>query len=404
MNYPPFPIPKGTLPIPDGEIDHRSAVDIVASLKTYAAPTASEKNVWAYWHTGWDSMPPWCQRNVIDWVRRLGPSWTVRVLDSVEDSPMNVTRFIGREFLPDAFNTRTMTGRYMATHSADLIRLPLLLLYGGVWMDVGIILIRNLDDIWNILADPSSPYEFAAFAFECRPGKLSVINPWLAARKGCALVKRWHDTFVHVWGTSTECTNLSQHPLLCHLEPYQVGGSSHKPIDKDKISGEVAKLMDYGTQVLCLERLRDLVDASDGWNGRDYLDKKAYLLPGLTEMWYYQLSTKFLGTKQFELLNTRYDAPESERSEAENYVQDLLSNTMLLKLCHGAGVMQSNLADIWDDPKQRGADSAPGTFAEFLRWGSVHLSQTRELLPTKLTPLSHEPYHAHMFDPFEHRK
>lgn len=52
MVYPSFPIPKDTTLIPDEELDLRSDAEIVSSLKIYYEPNSSEKNVWAYWHTG----------------------------------------------------------------------------------------------------------------------------------------------------------------------------------------------------------------------------------------------------------------------------------------------------------------------------------------------------------------
>jgi hypothetical protein len=52
--------------------DSRSDEQVLASLSEYKAVT-SEKNVWAYWHSGLNNMPKWNQRNVIDWVRILGP-------------------------------------------------------------------------------------------------------------------------------------------------------------------------------------------------------------------------------------------------------------------------------------------------------------------------------------------
>lgn len=326
-------------------------------------------------------------------------SKSVRILNGVPGSPLNANRFVGSELLPDAFNSGRMTGRYVATHSADLIRLPLLFLYGGAWFDVGSILLGNLEDIWITLEDPLSSYEFAAFVYPCRPKEFSIINTWMMARRGCLMVKYWHDTFVKVWGSSTECEGMSKHPLLRHLTPYKT------PTDElncHEISIEAAKIMDYGAQVLCLERLLNLVDSKTGWDGRACADKTVYLLPALTEMWYYQQRTEFLGSKQFKLLNTPYDGPEADRRLAKAFVQDMLGNTLMMKFCHGPkDVMESSLADLWDDPKNSGADSTPGTFAEYLRWGSFHLRQVRVLEPVKLNALSDEPYHVGLFGAIE---
>ncbi|KMU80485.1 hypothetical protein CISG_02336 [Coccidioides immitis RMSCC 3703] len=40
-----------------------------------------------------------------------------------------------------------MTGTHVGPHSGDLVRLPLVYLYGGVWMDVGTFLFKSLDTL-----------------------------------------------------------------------------------------------------------------------------------------------------------------------------------------------------------------------------------------------------------------
>ena len=112
----------------------------------------SEKNIWTFWHSGVQAMPAWCQRNICNWIRLCGPSWTVRVLDNVPGSPNNALKWAESSEikLPDTFVNGTMDGPYTGPHSADFLRGACLYLYGGVWMDTGIILIRDMDRIcWN---------------------------------------------------------------------------------------------------------------------------------------------------------------------------------------------------------------------------------------------------------------
>lgn len=401
-------VPQGTVLIPEAERDTRSDESLLASLQTYRAPTDSEKNVWAYWHTGFDSMPPWTKRNVLDWVRVLGPGWTIRVLDGVTGSANYASRFVSLDLLPPAMREGRMSGPYVATHSADFFRLPLLFLYGGCWLDVGALLVRSFEDVWSALADPDQPYEFAAFHFETRPGETSIINTWMMGRKGCEMLRRWHDTFVQVWGDSNSCDGAHKHPLLCHLKPYASPSDKLIMNEKHEAISKANAIMDYGAQIHCLERLRDLVDKDDGWDGRAWIDNKCFLLPAMEEMWRYQPGTNFLGYKQFELLTTlRAGGPddgievEARRREAEQLIDDLLANTLMLKFCHGLkDAMASSLADIWDDPKNDGSDCGPGTFAEYLRWGTTHLRQTRKLTPKPLTPSMNPVHRVSLFEPF----
>ncbi|KAK8133244.1 capsule polysaccharide biosynthesis protein [Apiospora kogelbergensis] len=396
-------IPEGTVLRPESELDTRSDEKLLESFQTYCEPTGSEKNLWAYWHTGFAAMPPWTKRNVLGWARVLGPEWTIRVLDGVPGSENNACRF-GR-----------MSGPYVATHSADFVRLPLMFLHGGCWLDVGALLMRSLDDVWSALEDPAQPYEFAAFTFETRPGETNIINTWMMGRKGCEMLQRWHETFVRVWGDSSSCDGVHKHPLLRHLKPYASPSDRLIMNENYEAIAKANAIMDYGAQIHCVERLRDLVDKDDGWDGRAWVDGKCFLLPAMEEMWRYQRRTDFLGYKQLELLTTpRASRPDDEaaaadpsdpssrrRCEAEQLVDDMLANTLMMKFCHGLkDAMASSLADIWDAPENDGTDCAPGTFAEYLRWGATHLRQTRKLVPQPLTPATGPVHTVSLFEPF----
>ena len=70
-------IPDGLAVITDKQLD-LSDVEVVERILGHRA-VDSEKNIWAFWHTGWSTMRPWNQRNVIAWARRLEPNgWKVR--------------------------------------------------------------------------------------------------------------------------------------------------------------------------------------------------------------------------------------------------------------------------------------------------------------------------------------
>ncbi|PQE20283.1 Capsule polysaccharide biosynthesis protein [Rutstroemia sp. NJR-2017a BBW] len=398
-----FPPPAGCVST-SSPPDSRTDSEIFTSLTSHIPTTDSEKNVWAYWHTGFKSMPPWTQRNVIAWCRRLGPSWTIRVLDNLPGSPNNALNFVPRDYFPPAFNSGKMMGPYVATHSADLARLPLLQLYGGIWLDVGIMLVRDLNSLWDTLCDPANTYEFAAFTFTCRPNEEVVINPFFMARANNELVKRWHATYLGVWGDATECTGFSEHSLLKHVPMY---GTPTEELNAPKIKVSQRSIMDYGAHVLCFERLRDLVDVEDGWNGREYFQKNMFLLKGIDEMWRYQSNTAFSGAKQFEILSTTLDGSSTKNEdvgkagEAKAWVDDLLANTTMLKFCHGPkGAVESALADIYDDPKNDRMDCEPGTAAAYLRLGSLKFDQMRELEPLEVERPNAKIWNVGFLDPF----
>ncbi|EEU36129.1 uncharacterized protein NECHADRAFT_53144 [Fusarium vanettenii 77-13-4] len=310
--------------------DTRSTKDILAELNQYK-PVTSEKNIWAFWHAGLDAMPSWCQRNVADWVRICGPSWTVRVLDVVPDSPNHALKFASQDLLPDTFVKGTMDGPYVGPHSMDFLRGALLFGHGGVAIDVGCVLLRSMDRVcWDLIMDPKSPIEVADIDF-------SEAADW---------------------------------PWDFKIGPQHV--------------------LEYVSQVMCWRRLAMLEDAGDGFNGSKYWQENILGIDARHENWAAEDAVGFgSGARLYELFNLRVDSdPETaDYKEAYNLVWLLLRSASWQKVTHGKGLTHAAaLGTLWDE--NDGKDSAPGTFGELLRWGSVHLIQKREAVSTKPTAKS----------------
>jgi hypothetical protein len=105
-------------------------------------------------------MHPWTQRNIINWIRLNGPSWNVRVLDSDPKSENYALKYVDEKLLPEAFVQGKMDGPTPGQHSADFLRGAALWQFGGVWIDVGCIAIRKMEDIcWSLLDNPDDPAE-----------------------------------------------------------------------------------------------------------------------------------------------------------------------------------------------------------------------------------------------------
>ncbi|KAI1400091.1 capsular polysaccharide synthesis protein-domain-containing protein [Hypoxylon fuscum] len=374
-------VPPGLKLIPPEKLDLRSDEEIAAWLQT-RHPVTSDKNVWAFWHSGYNHMPPWVQRNIINWVRKLGPEWTVNLLDRIPGSETNVSHFVDNSFFPDCFNDNTMDGPSIGPHSGDIVRLPLIWLYGGVWIDAGSFLFRHVEDIcWKKIEDPESPYEMAGFAIEMRPGVEIMLNGFIAAKRGNPFIKRWHEIFKALWDGTTNCQGFHKHPLLRHL-PLLCPPADRLNLPDLKVVMEY--FTDYLSQCMCFERLRKLVDPSDGFNGPEYFSKKMFICKALQETFYFQQVTGWSGTRQFELLATKRTGDDAVKDEkwqaAEQFVHDALANTSTMKLSHGPpGALESFLADLWDSEMHHNKDNEEGTFAAYLRYGSVHFDQTREM-------------------------
>ena len=404
-----WPIKPGLKLIPESRLDNRSDEKIVSSLQEYR-PVTSEKNVWAFWHSGFVNSPPWVQRTVINWVRRL-PTWSVYVLNSMPGSPLHFHRYILPALLPDALNNNTMTGPHVGPHSADLVRLPLVYLHSGVWMDCGTLLFRDLDDIcWRRLEDPNSPYEMAGFIIQ-QLGN-TWMNSFIAARKGNPFVKRWHDIFLEVWKGKSESKGMHAHPLFKHqrlpgarsdprIQDHEL--ESHREVaeslpqlqySETKVpwsdqSDMMKDLADYATQFNCFNRLSHLEDPSDGFNGSKYLDAHALLFDAVQELVLAQQLTDWDGVQQFQYLATKklpdQEVHDQRYLEAEKFAESLVRDSCQMKISHGIqSIPKAMLGTVWEQPGNEDADWAQGTFAAYLRYASVFLEQTRVMKPGRM--------------------
>lgn len=58
----------------------------------------------------------------------------------------------------------------------------------------------------------------------------------------------------------------------------------------------------------------------------------------------------------------------------------MITQSVMQKITHGKELCHKpHCGTLLDLPENEGKDMAPGTFAELLRYGSVHLEQTREM-------------------------
>jgi Capsular polysaccharide synthesis protein len=350
--------------------DTRTDEEIAALLQTSQPVTSSDKNVWAFWDSGWTGMRPWCQRNIINWVRRLGPEWTVRVLDNVDGSVNNVLNFVPASYFPAAFNDKTMAA--LPQHLSDLLRLPLLILYGGVWMDAGMVLFRHLDDLcWHEVESPNSPYEMVGMLMALRPQPGPMLNGFIASRRDNIMLKNWHAVYCALWDNDkTNAEDFHKHPLLAHLPPYETQlaelGCAPMALPNKMIS-------DYLAHFLAFERLHHLQDPESGFDGAEYFEKKIFKLRAVDQLYYGEKVTGWDGRKQYNFLATRVgdtDAPLC--ADAKSFVDRVLRNCALLKFSHGPPVGIQTLASIWDEEAHAEDDIAPGTFADYLRHASIY--------------------------------
>jgi hypothetical protein len=58
-----YPLPQGMHFIPEQDLDLRPDPEIDTDLQT-PPPVTSAKNIWSFWHVGYQSMHPYAKRTV----------------------------------------------------------------------------------------------------------------------------------------------------------------------------------------------------------------------------------------------------------------------------------------------------------------------------------------------------
>ncbi|KAI1800763.1 hypothetical protein F4811DRAFT_497164 [Daldinia bambusicola] len=376
-----YPLPPGVHAIPPSLLDTRPDAEIDRAI-AHPPPVTSEKNIWFFWHTGYATMHAYAQRNVRAWHRRLSRrGWTVRVLDRAPGSRANVSHFLDvadpRTF-PRAFADGTIAGPYAAQHTSDLVRWPLLLRYGGVYADVGLLQIGDLDRLWReTVADPDSPFEVLSYNIN---GGLA--NYFLASRAGNPFFERCHRLFLALWAenggrTSTEGMHAS--PLLKGV-PLMSSSATIQEDGKTIGSDELQKMLsDYIAQGQATLMIMGLVDNEDGWDGPRYAADHIYAIDYMVGSQLINEFTNWDGKKAFELMSLPLpkdgEMESAEQKQAREIVEACLQKSFGFKLAHGLiiRVFKYTLGSLWRD--NEGSDDVPGTYAHWLRHATAYWNQ-----------------------------
>lgn len=381
-----YTIPTGVHTIPSEQLDLRTDAEIDAVLQSPPpVPAGQEKNVWFFWHSGYATMHPYAKRTVRAYHWRLSYlGWTIRVLDVSPDSPGHVSNFLNTTdptLFPQAFRDNTITGTYARQHTSDLVRFPLLLTYGGVYADVGLMLIGDLDALWTAtIGDPASPYEVVSLHDTAGDG-YNLMNYCLCAGKGNALFQRCHDLLLALWAedggkTSTEGMHLSS---LLQGVPLMKSGED----DSDELQVE---LSDYIIQGQAIRMAMGSVDEEAGWDGPAYVQSHVYAMEYMVGSQLINEMTAWNGKRAFELMSLRLpgdgEVESPDQTLAREIVEGCLSKSFAFKLAHGLiiAVLGETLGSLWRS--HEGSDDVPGTYAHWLRYGMGHWTQDRLPGPT----------------------
>jgi hypothetical protein len=122
-------------------------------------------------------------------------------------------------------------------------------------------------------------------------------------------------------------------------------------------------------------------EPNNGFNGREYWASKVLIFDSLTEDWAAEDTVGFTGKDLFNALATKRNAdPASmEYQIAHKMTWRMLTKASMQKITHGKNLTKTPaLGVLWDMEENEGKDVEPGSFAELLRYGSVHFEQDRK--------------------------
>lgn len=399
-----YPLPVGLHEIPAHLLDLRPDAEVDCDLLN-PKPITTEKNIFFFWHKGFDNMHPYTQRNVRAWHRRFSRyGWTIRVLDRLPSSRLNISNFLDisdPNTFPRAFLDGTIGGDYAPQHTSDLVRWPLLLKYGGVYADAGMLQIGDLDRLWrSTVGDPNSPYE--VLSYNAGPGtQYSLCNYFLCSRPNNPLFLRCHKLLLKLWaadGGKDSTDGMHASPLLKGLPMMMANDPSLviKEEGKPTLGPEVVSKMltDYIIQGQVMNLVMRLVDTEDGWNGPEYTCKHVYAPDYMVGSQLINDMTAWDGNKAYKLMSLSMpkegEEESAEQKEARLIVESCLQKSFGFKLAHGIiiKVYGQTLGSLWRS--NVGSDIVPGTYAAWLRYGIVHWNQDNVLPTTKFEMV--EPY------------
>ncbi|KAI1858771.1 uncharacterized protein JN550_012425 [Neoarthrinium moseri] len=389
-----YHLPPGMHAIPPHLLDLRPDSEVDQDLLN-PSPVTDERNVWFFWHSGFENMYLYCQRNIRAWHRRLSRvGWVVRVLDRRPGSPLNVANFLDitdPETFPRAFVDGTIGGDYAPQHTSDLVRFPLLLKYGGVYADVGMMQIGDLNRMWHeTVGNPNSPYEVLSYSGG-DPEEMKLTNYLLCSRRDNPLFLRSHKLFLALWdedGGKTSTDGMHASPLLKGVPLFEYSGSfteNGRTYGPEEVT---VMLTDYIIQVQALTMAMGIVDPQDGWNGPQYVQEHVYAVEFMGAQLINEF-TRWDGTLAYDLMSLslpgKDDVENEGQKKAREIVEGCLTRSFGFKLATGLilRVRGDTLSSLWR--KNEGSDDRPGTYAHWLRHATIHWTQN-ELPPTVSWP------------------
>lgn len=160
----------------------------------------TDKIIWQYWAQGYEHVPE-VVRQCLDSVDRWASDYTIiRLTDANISDYLDIPGFVQQK--------RTV---FSVAHFADLLRMVLLKVYGGIWIDATVLLLGPIPeeytncDFFVFRRDPNEPdrrywRNTYAYYFGWAKGfRVNMLNSFIVAKKGNRTVSALCDLLLFWW-------------------------------------------------------------------------------------------------------------------------------------------------------------------------------------------------------------
>jgi hypothetical protein len=165
------------------------------------------------------------------------------------------------------------------------------------------------------------------------------------------------------------------------------------------------EVFEYAIQIIAWVRLTMLDDAGDGFSGSNYWLNHIMGIDAISEAWQAEMILGFDvgGQSKLDVLSTRLDVDKNSEQYklAEKVIWQILCESSMQKISRGKNLSVSvQLGTMLDLPENSAKDHEHGTFAELLRYGTVHFRQKRSQIVTRMPEARHSPIKKGHLEPF----
>lgn len=146
------------------------------------------KNIFCYWDA--EELPPLINECIKKIKKEMGSKWNIILLNK-----NTVYKLISKNNFPNNY------GKLQVQHKTDWIRLYLLKKYGGLWMDISIVLNdpQEIEDIYNIVMNSnknSCCYEMYFHRIKVNNKEYPGIENWfIMAKPNSEIINKWLNEF-----------------------------------------------------------------------------------------------------------------------------------------------------------------------------------------------------------------